>query len=153
LTVEGLRMPTSTPWQSTTYYKPESRVPNPDPWANGRDSCFGCRVPVVEDPNRRQPRGRLMVSLVNSHKNATRIWWHLLEIVLGFAPGLPPGWKGTHLNSIDVLSGKERCAVQRVRPSLSSAPAPIGIERRGSQSPRFLLSPVFCLGFWGEGWW
>ena len=32
-----------------------------------------------------------MVSLVNSHTNATRIGWHLWEIVLIFAPGLPPG--------------------------------------------------------------
>ena len=33
-----------------------------------------------------------MVSLVNSHTNATRIGWHLWEIDLRFAPGLPPGW-------------------------------------------------------------
>ena len=32
-----------------------------------------------------------MVSLVNSHTNATRIGWHLWEIDLRFAPGLPPG--------------------------------------------------------------
>ena len=32
-----------------------------------------------------------MVSLVNSHTNATRIGWHLREIDLKFAPGLPPG--------------------------------------------------------------
>jgi len=34
-----------------------------------------------------------MVSLVNSHTNATRIGWHLWEIDLRFAPGLPPGWR------------------------------------------------------------
>ena len=39
-----------------------------------------------------QPRGKWMVSLVNSHTNATRIGWHLWEIYLTFAPGLPPGW-------------------------------------------------------------
>ena len=39
-----------------------------------------------------QPRGKWMVSLVNSHTNATRIGWHLWEIDLRFAPGLPPGW-------------------------------------------------------------
>ena len=36
-----------------------------------------------------------MVSLVNSHTNATRIGWHLWEIDLRFAPGLPPGWFNT----------------------------------------------------------
>ena len=34
-----------------------------------------------------------MVSSVNSHTNATRIGWHLWEIDLRFAPGLPPGWR------------------------------------------------------------
>ena len=34
-----------------------------------------------------------MVSLVNTHPNATRIGWHLWEIDLRFAPGLPPGWE------------------------------------------------------------
>jgi len=33
-----------------------------------------------------------MVSLVNSHTNATRIGWHLREIELRFAPGSPPWW-------------------------------------------------------------
>ena len=33
-----------------------------------------------------------MVSLVNSHTNATITRWHLWEIDLRFAPGLPPGW-------------------------------------------------------------
>jgi len=43
----------------------------------------------------RQPRGKSMVPLVNSHTNATRIGWHLWEIDLRFAPGLPPGcWRG-----------------------------------------------------------
>ena len=35
----------------------------------------------------------LMVSLVNSHINATRIGWHLREVDLRCAPGLPPGWR------------------------------------------------------------
>ena len=47
---------------------------------------------MPSDPPRRQPRGKWMVSLVNSHTNATRIGWHLWEIDLRFAPGLPPGW-------------------------------------------------------------
>jgi len=33
-----------------------------------------------------------MVSFVDSHTNATRIEWHLWEIVLRFAPGLLSGW-------------------------------------------------------------
>ena len=44
-----------------------------------------------------QPRGRWMVSLVNSHTNNTRIGWHLWEIDLRFAPGLPPGWRESSL--------------------------------------------------------
>ena len=42
-----------------------------------------------------QPRGKLFVSLVNSHTNATRIGWHLRETDLRFAPELPPGWLGS----------------------------------------------------------
>jgi hypothetical protein len=44
--------------------------------------------------------GELMVYLVDSHTNAIRIGWHLWEIDLRFAPGLPPGW----LLCADVLS-------------------------------------------------
>ena len=33
-----------------------------------------------------------MVSLVNSHSNATSRRKHLLDVDLGFASGLPPGW-------------------------------------------------------------
>ena len=36
-----------------------------------------------------------MVSLVNSHINATRIGWHPREIDLSFATGIPPGWNET----------------------------------------------------------
>ena len=39
-----------------------------------------------------QPRGKLMVSLLKSHSNATSRRQHLWEIDLRFAPGLPPGW-------------------------------------------------------------
>ena len=38
-----------------------------------------------------KPRGNSIVSLVNSHTNAARIGWHLWEIDLRFAPGLPQG--------------------------------------------------------------
>ena len=47
---------------------------------------------TTSEPPWRQPRGNLMVSLVNSHTNATKIGWHLWEIDSRFAPGLPPGW-------------------------------------------------------------
>ena len=43
-------------------------------------------------PTWRQPRGKSTFFFVNSHTNATRIGWHLWEIDLRFAPGLPPGW-------------------------------------------------------------
>ena len=43
-------------------------------------------------PPWRQPMGKWMVSLVNFHTNATRIGWHMWEIDLKFAPGLPSGW-------------------------------------------------------------
>ena len=46
---------------------------------------------LLPGPPWRQPRGKWMVSLVNSHRNATRIGWHLWEIDLRFAPELPPG--------------------------------------------------------------
>ena len=42
-----------------------------------------------QSPPWSQPRGKSMVSLVNS---ATRIGWHLWEVDLRFAHGLPPGW-------------------------------------------------------------
>jgi len=38
-----------------------------------------------------------MVYLFNSHTNATKIGWHLWEIDLRFAHGLPPGWQRAHL--------------------------------------------------------
>ena len=48
-------------------------------------------IHVDETPPWRQPRRKWMVSLVNSHTNATSIGWHLWEIYLRFATGLPPG--------------------------------------------------------------
>ena len=53
-----------------------------------------------------------MVSSVNSHTNATRIGWHLWEIDLRFAPGLPPGWmpcscrRGRDL--LEIISGVQQ---------------------------------------------
>ena len=55
-------------------------------------------------PSWRQPRGKSMVYLVNSHTNANRIGWHLWEIDLRFAPGLPPGWLGLGWQAVVKLS-------------------------------------------------
>ena len=52
------------------------------------------RTAGSREPLWRQPRGKLMVSLVNSHSNASIIGWHLWEIDLRFASGLPAGWHG-----------------------------------------------------------
>ena len=49
-------------------------------------------LPHTQHPPCRQPRGKFMVSLVIFHTNATRIGWHLWEIDLRFATGLPSGW-------------------------------------------------------------
>ena len=50
---------------------------------------------AVDSPPWRQPTGNWMVSLVNSHTNATRIGWHLRVIDLRFAPELPLGCLNT----------------------------------------------------------
>jgi len=55
-------------------------------------------------PPWRQPRGKWMVSLANSHTHATRIGWHLWEIDLRFAHGLPPGWFACGARGPDALS-------------------------------------------------
>ena len=43
-------------------------------------------------PPWRQPRGKWMVSLVNSHTNATSKRWHLWEIDFRFALNSTPVW-------------------------------------------------------------
>ena len=50
------------------------------------------RTQTPRPPPCRQPSGKLMVSLVNSHTSATRIGWHMWEIDVRFASGLPRGW-------------------------------------------------------------
>ena len=69
------------------------------------DRCRPCRAQADRGLHRllphrpgpgppwRQPRGKSMVSSVNSHTNATSRRWHLWEIDLIFAHGLPPGWR------------------------------------------------------------
>ena len=50
-----------------------------------------------------------MVSLINSHTNAISKRWHLLEIGLRFATGLPPGWSGARV--------QDRCSEVRAKVS------------------------------------
>ena len=49
---------------------------------------------VLPPPNPpwRQPRGKWMISLVNSHTNATSQKWHLWALDLIFALNSTPGW-------------------------------------------------------------
>jgi len=49
--------------------------------------------------------GNWMVSLVNAHTNAIRIGWHLWDIDLRFAPGLPPGWMRLNAPGVRVPQG------------------------------------------------
>ena len=62
-------------------------------------------------PPWRQPRGKWMISLVNSHTNATLKRWHMWEIDLGFALNSTLGWR-------------ERfgCAPARSRPPAARSP-------------------------------
>ena len=54
------------------------------PYGDCRDSARP-RKHLPRNYSWRQPRGKWMVSSVNSHTNATGIWWHLWEIDLRFA--------------------------------------------------------------------
>ena len=59
----------------------------------GRDLIEQLCVEKVDPcPSWKQPRVKLMVSLVNSRTDATRIGWHLWEIDSRFFPGLLPVW-------------------------------------------------------------
>ena len=57
------------------------------------DIQLWCDPASHASPPWRQPGGKSMVSLVNSRTNAPRIGWHLWEIDLRCAPGLPSGWR------------------------------------------------------------
>ena len=77
----------------------QTMPPNPPPLRYPRVQCpraiqreINPQPSTRLTPPWRQPRGKSMVSLVNSHTNATGIGWHLWEIDLRFSPGLPPGW-------------------------------------------------------------
>ena len=69
-----------------------------------------------------------MVSLVNSHANATSKRQHLWEIDLIFAPGLHPGWIRTCLSAItlkhpDALPPCGKCVVVLYYPPYSRVKA------------------------------
>ena len=49
-------------------------------------------------PPWRQPKGKWMVSVVNSHTNTTSKRWHLWEIDLRFALNPTPGWLKARLS-------------------------------------------------------
>jgi len=77
---------------------------------------FGAgRSLLSPNPPWRQPRGKWMVSLVITHTNATRIGWHLWEIDLRFAPGLPPGWTELGLWFWGSGAGCTSCSASLVR--------------------------------------
>ena len=93
-----------------------------------------------------------MVSLVNSHTNATRIGWHLWKIDLRFAPGLPPGTRhgafaGARDASRDV--GGEGAAERRgVRRAVARPHSVVGQrgQRRARAGPeRGHLSPYITI--------
>ena len=77
------------PWSP---FPPRRARPGPGPHKSRAATCEAQRtLASVRHPPWRQPRCKSMVSLVNSHTNATRVGWHLWDIDLRFAPGLPPG--------------------------------------------------------------
>ena len=85
-----------------------------------------------EGPPWRQPRGNSMFFSVNYHTNATSKRWHLWEIDIRFAPGLPPGWRGLDgrgtrgwgLVGCDQAGGS-RCTLQ-CRVSVALPPSELG---------------------------
>jgi len=89
-------------------------------------------------PPWRQPRGKSMVSLVNSHTNATRTGWHLWEIDLRFAYGLPPGWRlvrGMATASLRAESGRgSEGACQGCPRILERRFSVVGLSSRPSRS-------------------
>ena len=64
----------------------------PAPAVGGFDSEIRMDDAGKLDPPWRQPRGKSMISLVDSHTNATSKTWHLWEIDLRFALNSTPGW-------------------------------------------------------------
>ena len=114
-----------------------------------RRSCTPAMHSELEKsaPPWRQPRGKSMVSSVNSHTNVTRIGWHLWEIDLRFAPGLPPGWDPAAYPERTCTGGNtekrgnaDGHAPSRSRISLSLALSPLSLSPLSPLSPLSLLS-------------
>ena len=80
----GRRLPKPYTWHTTQPYTWQALVRHPARKKRPREADD----PLLSPPWR-QPRGKWMVSLVNSHTNATRIGWHLWAIDSRFAPGWP----------------------------------------------------------------
>ena len=72
-----------------------------------------------EMPPWRQPRGKWMIYLVNSHTNATSKRWHLWEIDLRFALNSTPGWDMMRIASRDVRIALARGWVRMGRKGMS----------------------------------
>jgi len=62
------------------------------------EDLHAATLDLAQQPPWRQPRGKTMISLGNSHTNITSKRQHLWEIDLRFAPGLPPGWHAATLD-------------------------------------------------------
>ena len=88
-------------------------------------------VPAKFMPPWRQPMGKWMVSLVNSHTNATRIGWHLWEIDLKICP-----WVASRVAEDGgvggQLAGGAGLLVRRGR----GGPVGGGGRHRGGEQPR-----------------
>ena len=84
---------------------------------HGRERFPFLREVTSRKPTWRQIKGKWMVSLFNSHKNATSKRQYLWEIDLGFAPGFPPGWYAAAKCEMGGLRDREKegCGRDRER--------------------------------------
>ena len=109
----------------------------------------------------RQPMGKSIVSSVNSHTNVTKIGWHLWEIDLRFATGLPPGWgdepePSPAVAPVAVLllptpsPRSLSCVLTSTHPTLP--PLPPAYRRRGEEFGRGAHSPGWGKCFREESW-
>ena len=105
-------------------------------------------------PPWRQPRGKWMVSLVNSYTDATPSRWHLWEIDFRFALNSTPGWPGASRRRRCSRNGNRtsrRCQLpltllpgQRCCPPPCSWPlAPSRGECRAARSSHRCGTPLF----------
>jgi len=103
-------------------------------------------------PPWRQPRGKWMVSLVNSHTNATSKRWHLLEIDLRFALNSTTGWKlssGGRSSVGGALGGPPghtcRTRIVWIDWSVLAAPTSIGDTGGGHDAGRGHTLPLMAI--------